>query len=111
MGQTHILEVREDALRGLTPETRTALASEIGEAVIKSTIDPDQMQTPEGLVEVLDYKVGNHSGAIRRSAQVHSTELRPFVWAQNCLVDIADAHLDNLESAMKSIQDEIAKRA
>lgn len=112
MGYAHLISVHEDGIRKAKqhPEEAPKYADAVGEAVLKLCLDPDMMQTPEGLQPVTSTDVFNHGGCINHAAKLHSTDEQIFVWAGNCLRTLDQMSDEDLEGVRRLFDDLVKKR-
>jgi len=98
MGTSHCLYLDHDALTPARddPSLRDALALDLGRAILALTLDPDYLTDPDFLStenkkprRITWTRIGSHTNALHWCDEVHSREVRVYVWAGNCLRDLA----------------------
>jgi hypothetical protein len=96
MGTSHILYLYDDALTPARddPSLRDSLALDLGRAILGLTLDPDYLtdddakdNQPQRLTWT---RVGSHGNALHWCDEVHSGEVRVYVWAGNCLRELGE---------------------
>jgi len=100
MGTAHIFYVYDDALRDVDPE---ALARDLGVALLTLTMQPDR--DGAGPPRVTWHRVGSHGNALQWCGEIHSREVRVYLWSSNCLTELR--HLD--DGALRVLADAVAR--
>jgi len=96
MGTSHILYLYDDALTPARddPSLRESLALDLGRAILSLTLDPDYLTDDTNAknqpLRITWTRVGSHTNALHWCAEVHSSEVRVYVWTGNCLRELGD---------------------
>lgn len=102
MGYAHILTIYEDGIRDAKqPKNAQNYLDAVGGAVLKLCLNPDKMQTPEGIQPVTSEPILNHSNCVNHDATVHSTDEQVFIWAGNCLQTLNQLDDERVEEAQR----------
>lgn len=118
MGTTHILYLYDDALALARddpddPEARDALALDLGRAILELTMTPDFMTETENQSphRITWKRIGTHGNALHWCDEVHSSEVRLYVWAGNCLRELTNLEILGSRELRDVIERTLAIRA
>lgn len=114
MGTSHIFYLYDDALGPARddPAARDRLALDLGRAIIDLVTRPDFIEPEGGEAphRVTWSRVGEHGNALHWCDEVHSSEVRLYVWAGNCLRELGDIEKCNNRDARKAIERWLGQR-
>ena len=105
MGKTHIILIREDAIRNAkTDADRKEYAAELGDQTLKLCLDPATEQTPEGLVPRRDAAIFNYGNGIDLVSSQHSRDPVVLYHSHNCVRPLHELDAEEL-AEVKGIVD------
>jgi hypothetical protein len=109
MGYSHILTVYDDAFAVHKPTDLNEAIHELGKQVHKLCFAPQYAEQPEGRERITWGRIGN-GDAVQWVGEVHSTEAKIFLWAGNCLRPLRALDDEELDSVLRSIEEERRNR-
>lgn len=87
------------------------LRPELGEAVLKLCLDPDEMLIAPGEKKrVTSEGVGHHSNTANFCGKVHSTEQETYAWSGNRLAKLGDLSDDEFRGILRQVMIEKSRR-
>jgi hypothetical protein len=113
MGFAHVMYFHHDGIRDAedSDEKWDELRSELGEAVLKLCLDPDERMIPPGKKErVTSEEVGRHSNAANFCDKPHSTEQEVYAWSGNRLAKLGDLSDDEFRGILQQVMIEKGRR-
>ncbi len=105
MGYAHIIWVYDDGIRDAKHSKGRwdRLRSEVGEAVLQVSLGG-----PSG---VKSANVLGHGNCVNRSDEVHSTDVRAYLWSGNCLTPLHRVDEDDFAILSRLVSEERQRRA
>jgi hypothetical protein len=110
MGYSHILTVHDDAFSIHKPTDLNEAIHELGKQVHRLCFAPQYAEQPEGRERITWGQIGSHGNAVEWVDEIHSTEAKIFLWAGNCLRPLRALDNEELDSVLRSIEEERQNR-
>lgn len=113
MGLAHVMYFHHDGIRDAkeSDEKWDELRPEVGEAVLKLCLDPDEKIVPPAERErVTSEKVGHHSNAANFCDKVHASEQEVYAWSGNRLAKLGDLSDEEFRGILQQVMEEKSRR-